>query len=147
ACPRAANAARSSASSAFESTVVFDTVLSDTVVFDIAALRFSRHSEAPNLPGRTRPPPHAGGRGVSQGNTTRHSCRAQVSWPESCGARFGWRCRRRHPPARRRPHSVNYEGTTMTAPEHLKGQWREWRHARVAELTRPYGWTALVAQD
>ena len=35
----------------------------------------------------------------------------------------------------------------MTAPEHLKGQWREWRHARVAELTRPYGWTALVAQD
>ena len=30
--------------------------------------------------------------------------------------------------------------------EHLDGQWREWRHARVAELTRPYGWTALVAQ-
>jgi len=30
--------------------------------------------------------------------------------------------------------------------EHLAGQWREWRHARIAELTRPYGWTALVAQ-
>ena len=34
----------------------------------------------------------------------------------------------------------------MPVQEHLKGQWREWRHARVAELTRPYGWTALVAQ-
>jgi uncharacterized protein (DUF1684 family) len=34
----------------------------------------------------------------------------------------------------------------MPAKEHLHGQWREWRHARVAELTRPYGWTALVAQ-
>jgi uncharacterized protein (DUF1684 family) len=34
----------------------------------------------------------------------------------------------------------------MPAKEHLEGQWREWRHARVAELTRPYGWTALVAQ-
>ncbi|MCK2036874.1 DUF1684 domain-containing protein [Microbacterium sp. SSW1-49] len=34
----------------------------------------------------------------------------------------------------------------MPANEHLEGQWREWRHARLAELTRPYGWTALVAQ-
>ena len=34
----------------------------------------------------------------------------------------------------------------MPANEHLEGQWREWRHARVAELTRPYGWTALIAQ-
>lgn len=34
----------------------------------------------------------------------------------------------------------------MPAKEHLQGQWREWRHARVAELTRPYGWTSLVAQ-
>lgn len=34
----------------------------------------------------------------------------------------------------------------MPAKEHLEGQWREWRHARVAELSRPYGWTALVAQ-
>lgn len=34
----------------------------------------------------------------------------------------------------------------MPAIEHLAGQWREWRHARVAELSRPYGWTALVAQ-
>ncbi|GAA1790461.1 MULTISPECIES: DUF1684 domain-containing protein [Leucobacter] len=34
----------------------------------------------------------------------------------------------------------------MPVPEHLAGQWREWRHRHVAELTRPYGWTALVAQ-
>lgn len=34
----------------------------------------------------------------------------------------------------------------MPAKEHLQGQWHEWRHARVAELTRPYGWTSLVAQ-
>ena len=34
----------------------------------------------------------------------------------------------------------------MPTTEHLAGQWREWRHTRVAELTRPYGWTALVAQ-
>ena len=34
----------------------------------------------------------------------------------------------------------------MPVQEHLEGQWREWRHARIAELTRPYGWTALVAQ-
>jgi uncharacterized protein (DUF1684 family) len=34
----------------------------------------------------------------------------------------------------------------MTAIEHLTGQWREWRHERVAVLTRPYGWTSLVAQ-
>lgn len=34
----------------------------------------------------------------------------------------------------------------MPAKEHLEGQWREWRHARVSELARPYGWTALVAQ-
>lgn len=34
----------------------------------------------------------------------------------------------------------------MPVVEHLEGQWREWRHARVAELTRPYGWTSLVAQ-
>lgn len=30
--------------------------------------------------------------------------------------------------------------------EHLAGLWREWRHARISELTRPYGWTSLVAQ-
>ena len=34
-----------------------------------------------------------------------------------------------------------------TPKECLEGPWREWRHARVAELTRPYGWTALVSQD
>lgn len=34
----------------------------------------------------------------------------------------------------------------MPTIEHLEGSWREWRHARVATLTRPYGWTALVAQ-
>lgn len=34
----------------------------------------------------------------------------------------------------------------MTADEHLAGHWREWRHARISELSRPYGWTALVAQ-
>lgn len=34
----------------------------------------------------------------------------------------------------------------MPTTEHLEGAWREWRHARVATLTRPYGWTALVAQ-
>lgn len=34
----------------------------------------------------------------------------------------------------------------MPAVEHLVGQWREWRHNRVAVLTRPYGWTSLVAQ-
>ncbi|KRA23010.1 hypothetical protein ASD65_00175 [Microbacterium sp. Root61] len=34
----------------------------------------------------------------------------------------------------------------MPVKEHLEGQWREWRHARVAELSRPYGWTSLVAQ-
>lgn len=34
----------------------------------------------------------------------------------------------------------------MPTTEHLEGEWREWRHARVATLTRPYGWTALVAQ-
>lgn len=34
----------------------------------------------------------------------------------------------------------------MPTNEHLAGQWREWRHTRVSELTRPYGWTALVAQ-
>lgn len=34
----------------------------------------------------------------------------------------------------------------MPTTEHLAGQWREWRHTRVSELTRPYGWTALVAQ-
>ncbi|WP_157413168.1 DUF1684 domain-containing protein [Agromyces allii] len=34
----------------------------------------------------------------------------------------------------------------MPTIEHLVGQWREWRHARTAELARPYGWTALVAQ-
>ena len=31
-------------------------------------------------------------------------------------------------------------------PEHLAGQWREWRHAHVATMFRPYGWTSLVAQ-
>lgn len=34
----------------------------------------------------------------------------------------------------------------MPTLEHLEGQWREWRHDRVAVLTRPYGWTSLVAQ-
>lgn len=34
----------------------------------------------------------------------------------------------------------------MPTKEHLAGQWREWRHQRLATLTRPYGWTALVAQ-
>lgn len=34
----------------------------------------------------------------------------------------------------------------MPVTEHLEGRWREWRHQRVAELTRPYGWTSLVAQ-
>lgn len=34
----------------------------------------------------------------------------------------------------------------MTTNEHLEGQWREWRYAHVAEMFRPYGWTALVAQ-
>lgn len=34
----------------------------------------------------------------------------------------------------------------MPTIEHLEGGWREWRHARLATLTRPYGWTALVAQ-
>ena len=34
----------------------------------------------------------------------------------------------------------------MPTIEHLAGQWREWRHARVSELGRPYGWTSLVAQ-
>lgn len=34
----------------------------------------------------------------------------------------------------------------MTTIEHLSGQWREWRHNRIAVLTRPYGWTSLVAQ-
>ena len=34
----------------------------------------------------------------------------------------------------------------MTTREHLEGQWREWRHAHLATMFRPYGWTALVAQ-
>jgi len=34
----------------------------------------------------------------------------------------------------------------MPTREHLEGQWREWRHAHVATMFRPYGWTALVAQ-
>lgn len=34
----------------------------------------------------------------------------------------------------------------MPVREHLEGQWREWRHARIAVLSRPYGWTSLVAQ-
>lgn len=34
----------------------------------------------------------------------------------------------------------------MPVIEHLAGQWREWRHKHVQDLTRPYGWTALVAQ-
>lgn len=34
----------------------------------------------------------------------------------------------------------------MPTTEHLIGQWREWRHTRMSELARPYGWTALVAQ-
>ncbi|MDO5640835.1 MAG: DUF1684 domain-containing protein [Paracoccus sp. (in: a-proteobacteria)] len=34
----------------------------------------------------------------------------------------------------------------MTTIEQLEGQWREWRHAHVATMFRPYGWTALVAQ-
>lgn len=36
--------------------------------------------------------------------------------------------------------------TTRVPTEHLVGQWREWRHARIADLNRPYGWTALVSQ-
>lgn len=35
----------------------------------------------------------------------------------------------------------------MPTLEHLKGAWREWRHARIATLSRPYGWPALVSQD
>lgn len=34
----------------------------------------------------------------------------------------------------------------MATKEHLEGQWREWRHAHVATMFRPYGWTSLVAQ-
>lgn len=34
----------------------------------------------------------------------------------------------------------------MTTIEHRAGQWREWRHAHVATMFRPYGWTSLVAQ-
>lgn len=34
----------------------------------------------------------------------------------------------------------------MTTVEHLEGQWREWRHAHVSTMFRPYGWTALIAQ-
>ncbi|WP_217482765.1 DUF1684 domain-containing protein [Sulfitobacter maritimus] len=34
----------------------------------------------------------------------------------------------------------------MITTEHLEGQWREWRHAHVATMFRPYGWTSLVAQ-
>lgn len=34
----------------------------------------------------------------------------------------------------------------MTTTEHLEGQWREWRHAHLATMFRPYGWTSLVAQ-
>jgi len=34
----------------------------------------------------------------------------------------------------------------MPVKEHLEGQWREWRHARIAELSRPYGWPSLIAQ-
>lgn len=34
----------------------------------------------------------------------------------------------------------------MTTREHLEGQWREWRHAHLATMFRPYGWTSLVAQ-
>jgi len=34
----------------------------------------------------------------------------------------------------------------MPTLEHLEGQWREWRHAHVARMFRPYGWTSLVAQ-
>ncbi|GAB1477460.1 DUF1684 domain-containing protein [Paracoccaceae bacterium] len=30
--------------------------------------------------------------------------------------------------------------------EHLEGQWREWRHAHLATMFRPYGWTSLVGQ-
>lgn len=34
----------------------------------------------------------------------------------------------------------------MPTTEHLAGQWREWRHAHLATMFRPYGWTSLVAQ-
>jgi len=34
----------------------------------------------------------------------------------------------------------------MPTREHLEGHWREWRHAHVAAMFRPYGWTSLVAQ-
>lgn len=35
----------------------------------------------------------------------------------------------------------------MKTIEHLRGEWLEWRHNRVAVLSRPYGWTSLVSQD
>jgi len=34
----------------------------------------------------------------------------------------------------------------MPVKEHLEGLWREWRHQRIATLSRPYGWPSLVAQ-
>lgn len=34
----------------------------------------------------------------------------------------------------------------MATKEHLEGQWREWRHAHLASMFRPYGWTSLIAQ-
>lgn len=34
----------------------------------------------------------------------------------------------------------------MTEHEHFEAQWRIWRHARLAELTHPFGWTSLTAQ-
>lgn len=34
----------------------------------------------------------------------------------------------------------------MTEHEHFEAQWRSWRHARLSELTHPYGWTSLTAQ-
>lgn len=48
----------------------------------------------------------------------------------------------------RRRYQIDPEGDYQTLPtkEHLEGQWREWRHAHVATMFRPYGWTALVAQ-
>lgn len=34
----------------------------------------------------------------------------------------------------------------MSFDEHLHARWRVWRHARHADLTHPYGWSAPIAQ-
>jgi len=48
--------------------------------------------------------------------------------------------------SKRSGFEVHVERTPVLTTEHLSGQWREWRHQRLATLTRPYGWTSLVAQ-